>query len=101
MDSFFEGLTMYWNVIIAVVAIIGFAVRIEMRVRSVEQDAKRSREDSEKALNGFTTRLAAVEKVTQTVREDISSIKTSVEHTGHNISDIRRVLERLDERLHK
>jgi len=47
------------------------------------------------------TKIVALQENDQDIMINIAAIKQQIDNTSNNINDIRRVLERLDERLHK
>jgi len=47
------------------------------------------------------TKIVALQENDKDIMINIAAIKQQIDNTSNNINDIRRVLERLDERLHK
>jgi peptidoglycan hydrolase CwlO-like protein len=85
-----EILDHYWQILATIVMFIIGYFKLRYDVESLQhsdiaQEAK----------------IASLQEHNQEIRENIATIRQKIDNTDNNINDIRRVLERLDERLHK
>lgn len=69
--------TSFWQVVLGLSLLVGWGFRVEMRVRQHERDIAALQASMTKALDGIA---AAVEKAVQPIREDVTYIRTRLDH---------------------
>ncbi|MDQ3158779.1 MAG: hypothetical protein M3P98_01415 [bacterium] len=89
-----ESIKIFWPFIVALVAIVVWAIRLEGKITNTEKDV---------TLN--TANIHALEKTTDTFREDIkvaiATINTNIQYMQKDTSETKHLLEKLNEKINK
>lgn len=85
-----DVLSQYWQVVSSLIVFIIGYFKLRYDVEAAQKD-----------IISLQASMSALQENHQEIRENIATIRQKIDNTDNNINDIRRVLERLDERLHK
>ena len=80
----------YWQILGSVLMFVIGYFRLRYDVEAAQKD-----------IIGMKVSIGTLQENNQEIREILAAIREQINSTGHNINDIRRTLDRLDERLHK